>query len=54
MKDMMPLFVDDKSKEFLMRLAEKDYILNCKKLEITKLRINIKKLLEPVRMITLH
>ena len=44
----MPLFIDDSSKEFIMKLANRDYSLGNLKYELTKLKIKIKQYLHPV------
>jgi hypothetical protein len=45
---MFPVFMDKKSKEFILKYAENDYLLGKIKLKITKLKLKIKILINPV------
>ena len=51
---MLPLFIDESSKDFIMKLAGADYSLGTIRLELTKLRLKMKSMIEPVNKITIN
>ncbi|CDW89407.1 UNKNOWN [Stylonychia lemnae] len=53
LKEMMPSFIDESSKEFIMTLAMRDYQLGKLRLELTKSRLILRQLVTPIRLTTL-
>jgi len=49
-KEMMPDFIDNDSKDFIMSLAQKDYQLGQLRLDLTRAKLQARHLLSPLKL----